>query len=71
MQLPVLKIDNKMIECMKSTKYLRITIDNSLTFEEHINNIISSVKKICGIFYKFRLGLPLTCNDSFTLKLWN
>ena len=50
MPLPVLKLDNKIIECVKSTKYLRIAIDKSLTFKEHINNIISSVKKFCGIF---------------------
>ena len=61
MQLPVLKLENKIIECVKSTKYLGITIDNTLTFKEHINNIISSVKKFCGIFYKFRSRLPLTC----------
>ena len=29
--------------------------------QEHINNIISSVKKFCRIFYKFRSRLPLTC----------
>ena len=61
MQLPVLKLEKKLIECVKSTKYLGITIDNTLTFKEHINNIISSVKKFCGIFYKFRSRLPLTC----------
>ena len=60
-QLPVLKIENKIIEFVKNTKYLGINIDNSLTFKEHINNIISSVKKFCGIFYKFRSRLPLTC----------
>ena len=40
MQFQVLKLDNKIIECVKNTKYLGITIDNSLTFMEHINNIV-------------------------------
>ena len=61
MQLPALRLDNKIIECVKRTEYLGITIENSLTVKEHINKTISSIKKICGIFHKFRSRLSSTC----------
>ena len=41
-----------------NTKYLGITIDELTTFKEHAHNVANTLKKICGIFYKFRTRLP-------------
>ena len=51
-------MNNQIIERVQSTKYLGITIDELTTFKEHANNIANTLKKYCGIFYKFRTRLP-------------
>ena len=58
---PDLKLDNNIINRVKSTKYVGIVIDEFLTFFEHIENLVGTIKRFCGIFYKFRKRLPFYC----------
>ena len=48
-QPPVLKISNTPIEVSNSFKFLGVTLDSRLSFNEHINNIVSSCQKRVNI----------------------
>ena len=41
-----------------TVKYLGITIDNKLNFEEHINALASKISKLLGVLCKLRHILP-------------
>ena len=43
-----LKIRNKELEVVQTTKYLGVTIDNSLNWKEHIKSIFTKVSKAIG-----------------------
>ena len=55
------RVDNKIIKKVSSCKYLGVTIDDRLTFNEHVQLIINKIKRFCGIFYKLRFMLPVAC----------
>ena len=44
-----------------SFKYLGITIDNKLTFGEHVNDILKKLAKFNGMMYKAKNYFPKTC----------
>jgi hypothetical protein len=56
-----LTINNTVIERVNSSKYLGITIDDQLSFKEHIHTVVNKIKQFCGIFYKLRTKLPKNC----------
>lgn len=49
-----IKIGSNNIEEVKSYKYLGITIDNKLNWNEHINKLIKKIQKYIPIFYNIR-----------------
>jgi len=56
--LPDLTINNKSINKVKLCKYLGITLDDQLTFTNHINSIVTKLRNLCGMYYKLRFLLP-------------
>lgn len=46
---PRLEISGKPIECANSFKFLGVTLDSRLSFNEHINNVVSSCQKRVNI----------------------
>ena len=53
-----LKIDGAAIEEKQSAKYLGLYFDNKMTFKEHVNHIITKLKKGNGILAKLRYFVP-------------
>ena len=49
-----LKFGNKTIPRAKETKYIGLTIDENLTWKKHTDNVIKSLHKYFGLFYKMR-----------------
>ena len=49
-----LSLGGKDVECTKTTKFLGVTIDDRLTWKEHIANITLKISKINGIIYRTR-----------------
>ncbi len=55
-----LKINDKELLRVSSTKFLGILIKESLNFKHHIEHLISNLAKYVGLFFKLRHYLPLT-----------
>ena len=53
-----LKIDGVAIEEKESAKYLGLYFDNKMTFREHVNHIVTKLKKGNGILVKLRYFVP-------------
>ena len=49
------------MENVESAKFLGITIDNIMKFDEHIAEICSKVSKSLGIIYRIRELIPNSC----------
>ena len=57
-------INNTIINCVESIKFLGIILDNKLTWKLHIDDIYNSLMKYVGIFYKLRPILSLSVMKS-------
>ena len=53
-----LEIDGKIIQNVKSCKYLGILIDSELNWQDHINYVYNKLLKFTSIFYKLRNKFP-------------
>ena len=53
-----LKIRNKELEVIQKTKYLGVTIDNSLNWKEHIKTVSTKVSKAIGFLRPSKTFLP-------------
>lgn len=49
-----LSLDNVRLSCESSCKYLGVIIDEKLNWKEHIEYVITKIKKFIGIFYRLR-----------------
>ena len=47
-------MQNKSINCVTSTKFLGIIIDNKLKWNQHITYVKNKISKAVGILYKIR-----------------
>ena len=65
-QLLQLKLDDRMLNVFDRCKYLGLTIDNSLNFSSHINNISKKISKTVGIMFRLRSSVP----DHILLNLY-
>ena len=58
--LPQLVIDNIPVNRVSSAKFLGVTIDQSLSWTEHISSISKTVSRNTGVLSKLRFFLPAT-----------
>ena len=58
--MPQLVIDNIPINRVSSAKFLGVTIDQSLSWTEHISSISKTVSRNTGVLSKLRFFLPAT-----------
>ena len=63
---PIL-IDGSPLSFKDSTKFLGVTIDSHLSWDNHIHNICNSVSRATGILYKLRYFL----DDKTLFMLYN
>ena len=63
-----LKLNNQIIQCKKSGKFLGVIIDDKLKFNLHINSICNKISKSIGKMHRLRYMLPTIC--LFTLYYW-
>ena len=61
MRLPRLQINNTAIKRESVIKFLRVLLDENLTWKTHINCIENKISKNLGILYKTRLVLNEHC----------
>ena len=54
-----LKINNKNLCKVQSTKFLGVLIDDQLNFKKHIEHLVVKLSKYAGLFFKIRHYLPL------------
>ena len=59
-----IEYDNKLIAQANFVKYLGITADNTLSWKQHIDTIISKLNKACFIIRRLKLYL-----SNYTLKM--
>ena len=57
-----LKINNQVIERVRSTKFLGVIIDDHLNFKCHIDHLMLKLSKYLGLFYKLTLFTQI-CSD--------
>ena len=57
-ELPVIRFGNVEIEWVKSIKYLGLTIDNKLNFNNHIQDVCNQLSKYNGIIYSLSKFVP-------------
>ena len=53
-----LHIDNIPLAQVTQTKFLGVTIDNKLTWEPHIKQLVKKLQSICGRIYRIKNYLP-------------
>ena len=53
-----LRINGEVLNVVKCSKYLGVQIDNSLTFEKHIDVVCKKVSKLVGLVSRLRYFLP-------------
>ena len=53
-------MQNTSIQCVKSTKFLGVIIDNKLRWDDHITYVKNKILKSLGILYKIRRYLNNT-----------
>ena len=51
-------LDNNMITCKESVKYLGIHIDNNLKFKTNCNNVLNKISKNTGILFRIKHFIP-------------
>ena len=51
-------MNGEKVKHVQDTKLLGVTIDNNLTFEQHITNISNKISKSIGIMYKIKNQVP-------------
>ena len=51
-------IDNVRITRVTHTKFLGVIVDESLTWSKHTSNVVNTLSKYCGIFYRLKSVLP-------------
>ena len=61
------KIDNIPLDQKESTKFLGITIDKNLSWNQHLRNLSSKIAKGIGVLYKMKYLLP----ERTLLSLYN
>ena len=55
---PSITFNNNLLSLCPAQKHLGLVLDSKLTFNEHINHILSKVNKSIGLLRKFQPGLP-------------
>ena len=55
---PPLRFNNKNGSQASSQKHLRLTLDNRLTFDEHLTNVSNKISKTTGLLRKLQNILP-------------
>ncbi|KAJ8033385.1 hypothetical protein HOLleu_23609 [Holothuria leucospilota] len=53
-----LRFKDTLITSSSSTKFLGVTIDNKLSWQEHITNVTKSVAKISGVMNRLKYYIP-------------
>ena len=53
-----LRFNNNNVSLASSQKYLRLTLDNRLTFDEHLTNVSNKMSKTIGLLWKLQNILP-------------
>lgn len=56
--IPPIKIQNENLIRQSSTKFLGITIDESLNWQKHLHEISSKVSKVLGVLYRIKRQVP-------------
>ena len=62
---PLIRINNKSIECVQNYKFLGLRIDKSLNWADHIDDVINRVSS--RVYYLFKAKLYLGYSDKFVL----
>lgn len=55
----LIRINHRSIEQVNSIKFLGITVDQKLTWEKHIDNIVAKLSKICFIIRQLRVTVSM------------
>lgn len=55
---PILKINDTIIERVKSFNFLGLTIDENLTWKAHLNKVVTKLSKACGALNRLKHFLP-------------
>ena len=66
---PPLCIGSESIERVNEFKFLGVTIDSSLNFKTHIDEIVSKTDRAIGILYKYKRHVPQTVLKSIYFSL--
>ena len=53
-----LRFNNNNVSQASSQKHLWLTLDNKLTFDEHLINVSNEISKTIGLFWKWQNILP-------------
>ena len=69
--LPILKLNNKIIEKVDTFLYLGIYLDQDLSWEPQINHIANKISKNIGILKRLKFTLPKYILKTIYLSLIN
>lgn len=66
---PPVQINKKVIDRVRSTKFLSMVIDDNLNWKDHISFVCLCLSKSCGILHRVRDKLTLEAMFSFCYSL--
>ena len=68
--LPPLALDNECLENVSSFKYLGITLDSKLKYDEHIKSLCNNLSRMCGITFRLKRHLTFRQQKTYTLRAY-
>lgn len=55
------RLNHKSVEVSKSVKFLGVTLDSSLTWEEHVSKLVSKMDSLCSVIRRLRDCVSVDC----------
>ena len=62
-----IKIEDNIVQFVNETKFLGVLLDNRLSWESHINNVVGKMAKLAGLFNKLKFKI----NQKTFMTLYN
>lgn len=65
-----IRLHEQLVNRSDTFKYLRVVLDETLSFKDHIHHVRKKVSKVLGMFSRVRPSLTIEATNRLYIKLW-